>query len=42
MEEDRRMEEGGRRWGGGIALGVEEVMTAALVSVREPRRRVKK
>ena len=38
----KRIGEWRRGVGGGIALGVEEVMTAALVSVREPRRRVKK
>ena len=46
--EDRRMEEGGRPRAGGVAVGVEGVITTALrrwketVSVREPRRRVKK
>ena len=39
---------GGRHWGGGVAVGVEGVITTAFrqwtetVSVREPRRRVKK
>ena len=48
LVEDRRMEEGGQPRARGVAVGVEGVITAALrrwtetVSVREPRRRVKK